>query len=70
MVLRVSSKFTPYIINEGLRISKVFLEKDFELWPSDWSGALVTAFMLGLSKVDGATKEFGSKQDTIHPGGT
>ena len=33
------------------------MKEDFEIWPCDWSGALVAALMLSPFKADGAMEE-------------
>ena len=69
LVLGVPSKLILDIVNEDLRILEIFLEKDFEFWLHDWSGALVAALVLSLSEVDGAMNKWGCKWGMIHPNG-
>ena len=57
LILGVLPKLTPDAVNEGLRASEVLMEEDLELWPRNWSGALVAALVLGPSEADGATEE-------------
>ena len=66
LVLEIPSKFAPDIINKGLKVSKVFLENGFELWPRDWNGVFVVTFVLGPFEADGAAKEDSGKRGTIH----
>ena len=66
LVLGVLFKLAPNAINKSLKLSKVFLEKDFKLWPCDWSKVFVTAFILGLSKADYATEKIGGKRSMIY----
>lgn len=56
-MLKVFSKLASDIINKSLRISKIFLEKDLELWPYKKSDVLIAVLMLGLSKVDSTTEK-------------
>ena len=67
MVLAVSSKLTPDIINKGLKVSKIYLEKSLELWPSNQSDALIAVLVLGSFEADGTTEKYGSKRGTIYP---
>ena len=57
LILGVPPELTPDAVNEGLRASEVLLEEGLELWPRDWSGALVAALVLSLFEADGATEE-------------
>ena len=61
LVLGVFFKLVLNAINKYLKVLEVFLEKGFEFWPRDWSNAFVAALVLGLSEIDGATKECGGK---------
>ena len=45
LILRVFFKLTADIINKGLRISKILLEKSLELELNNRSGALVVAIV-------------------------
>ena len=48
----VLSKLTSDAINESLGVSKVFLDKNFEVKPHDKSDAFVAVFILSLSKAN------------------
>ena len=48
-----------------LGVPKVLSKECLELKLCDWSGALVMALVLGLSKADGAAEEGGSKWGMI-----
>lgn len=67
LILGILPKFALDIINENLRIFKIFLEKSLKLWLYDKNSALIVALVLGPLNVDSATKEESSKQDIIHP---
>ena len=69
LILEVSSKVTPDIINKSLEISEVLLEKNFEVRLRDRSGTFVPVFILSLSEIDNATKIWSGKQSVIHFGG-
>ena len=66
LILGVPSKLTPDTINKRLGVCKVLLEESLELWPRDWSGALIRALVLGSSKADGAAEEGGGKRGIIN----
>ena len=57
LILGVPPKLTPEAVNEGLGASEVFFKEGLELWPRDWSSALVAALVLSPSEADGATEE-------------
>ena len=61
LVLGVPSKLVPDLIDKGLGVPKVFLKKGLKLWLYNWSGAFVTALMLGSFEAGGAAEESGGK---------
>lgn len=59
--------FTLNIVNKGLKISKIFLEKSIKVGPRDQNGALMAMFVLGLSEANDAKAKWGCEQGIIHP---
>lgn len=57
MIPEISYKLTLYVVDKGLRISKIFSKKSFELWPRDCGSVFVTVLMLGQSEANNAMKE-------------
>ena len=57
LILRISPKFTPNIINKSLRILKYFLEKSFKVRLYNKNDALIMLFMISLSKTKGAIEK-------------
>lgn len=57
LVLGISSKFIPNIVNKGLEISKGFSEEGLELKLYNRGGAFMAVFTLSSLDADGVTKE-------------
>ena len=55
--IRSFSKLILDIVNKDLRISKIFLKESFKVKLCNRNSILITAFIIGLSKVDGAIKK-------------
>ena len=57
LVLGVSSKFAPNIVNKSLGIFKNFLKEGFKLGAYNYSNVLGAVFVLNLSKADSPTEK-------------
>ena len=66
----VLSKFIPNVVNKGLKIAKIFLEKGFKFWFYNQSSALVIILMLSLFEANSIIEEWGYKWGMIYFGGT
>ena len=69
LVLEISSKLIPDIVNKSLRISEVFSEEIFKLRSCDWSDTLMMALVLSPSRANRAMKKSDGKRDTVHSDG-
>ena len=67
LVQGILSKLTSYVIDKGLRISKILLEKDLRVRLRNRNSTLVAALVLGQYETDGATKKYGDKQNMVNP---
>ena len=52
MILKLSSKLTPDVVDKSLRISDIFLKKGFKIKPRYQSDVFVVALMLNFSKAN------------------
>lgn len=66
LVLEVFLKHTPNIINEGLKVMEIFVQKDFKLWPRDKTGILIVVLVSNLSKAVSGIEEKSAKENKIH----
>ena len=68
MVLRVFFKLILYIINKILRISKVFLKKNFKIKLYDKNSALIVVFVLSPPKINNTIEKYAWKQNIFYLG--
>ena len=61
LALKVSFKLILDIDNKGLKISRIFLKKDFELWLYNKNDILIVVFIINLSKNNSIIKKWNTK---------
>ena len=57
LILRIFSKLNFDIVDKGLEVPKVFLEKSFEVELSDISDTLMATLVLSLFETNNTTEE-------------
>ena len=61
LILKILSKLIPDVVNQSLKIPKVFFKEGFELESYKKNDALVVALVMSSSEANSAIKEKGYK---------